>query len=156
MLQAHVDLNKPQKWLAWFALVNGALTTLTPTVLSPIFGQVLPPIAVAVYFLLGLGSLVAGYWGLRARAWAFWLLFGTFLIQIAEYRSQSFFLSFIGPLNLKFGWGWNDPPRAFNLNILAIVICFLASASAVGLTSRRGSGRHSLRRQLNSGFGSIC
>ena len=136
MIRASAELTKPQKWLAWFALVSGALTILTATVLPAIFGPPLAPIAVSVFFLFGLGGLIAGYFGLAGRPWAFWLLFATYLIQLADYRSESFFFSFIGPVNLTFGWGWNDPPSHFRINILAVVVCLLASGSAVGLTSR--------------------
>jgi hypothetical protein len=135
MLQAHPKLLGLEKKLSWFALIYGVLTIVTAIAL-PMFGQMLPPVGVAVWLLLGVGSMLAGYVALTAKVWGFWLLFLVFLVQLAEYHSQTFFFSFIGPFSVKFGWGWNDPPSSININLLAFVICSLAFHCAISLTER--------------------
>ncbi|MFK7087273.1 hypothetical protein AAFM71_00545 [Chromobacterium violaceum] len=130
-----IVLSKSAKALAWFGIVNGALTVVTPVLLS-IFGtQSVPAAAFVLLIPLGIASIIAGLHGLKTKSWAFWLLFLTFFVQTAEYFSESFFFSFIGPLSIKFGWGWNSPPSHFNLNILAIVVCVFASRIAAQLAS---------------------
>lgn len=130
MLKAHPHLSRSGRLLAWFSLVNGLITLATPFLLSVLFKQ---PVPLFVFFscaVLSLVSLTAGYYGLQANAWAFWLLFVLFLIQGAEYFSPSFFISFIGPVSLKFGWGSMVPPSRTNINLLALVVCYFAYQNA--------------------------
>ena len=127
------------KILAWFALISGVTTIVTPVLVRLLSSAWWPPFSIALCLALGIGSATGGYFGLKGKAWAFWLLFGVFLVQIAEYASQTFYISFIGPVALKFGWGWYSPPSHFNLNVLAILVCIFAAYVARGLT-RRSSG----------------
>ena len=129
--------------LGWFAIGNGALTAATPILFAVFASQELPANATVWFLLLGVASTVAGVSGLRAKPWGYWLLFAAFLVQCAEYFSQGFFISFIGPLSLKAGWGWVSPPSRFNLNILAIVVCVLSARAALrlGTSPRRMSAQ---------------
>jgi hypothetical protein len=113
-----------RKWL---------LTIATPVLLPIVASQSLPLGATLWFVVVGIASTVAGVSGLRAKPWAYWLLFATFLVQCAEYFSQGFPFSFIGPLSLKFGWVWVSPPSRFNLNVLAIVVCVLSARIALRL-----------------------
>ncbi|WP_156473104.1 hypothetical protein [Pseudorhodoferax sp. Leaf265] len=130
-------LTKSSRALAWFGLVNGAFTMATPILLPMLTEHSLRTPGIAIFFTLGIGSLVAGLYGLKAQPWAFWLLFATFLVQCFEYISDAFFVSFIGPFSLKIGWGWNSPPRHVNLNVLAIAVCILAMRTAKQLSKGR-------------------
>lgn len=132
------SLTKSVKALAWFGIVNGALTAATQVLLPLMTAQSLRTVGLVLFLVLGIASFVAGFYGLRAKPWAFWLLFATFLIQCVEYFSGNFFFSFVGPLSLKFGWGWKSPPSHFNLNVLAIAVCFLAARTATRLASPVG------------------
>lgn len=134
-------LTKSSKALAWFGIVTGALTVATPILLPMLTAHSLRTPGMAIFFALGIGSLVAGFYGLKAQPWAFWLLFATFLVQCFEYFSEGFFVSFIGPFSLKIGWGWHSPPRHFNLNVLAIAVCVLAMRTAKQLSKERACDR---------------
>jgi hypothetical protein len=134
MLSSNQNLSRSGKLLAWFSLINGLLTIATPLLLNLMFKQPLPPFIAVTFVILGAISVVAGYYCLGAKVWAFWLLFILFLIQIAEHFSPNFFFSFIGPLSLKFGWSSVSPPSRTNLNLLAIVVCFFAFKNARSLT----------------------
>lgn len=130
----NASLPKSIRFLAWFGIVNGILTVATPVVL-PLLSEPLLPLSIIVFYvLLGGASAVSGFYGLKAKQWAFRLLFVTFLVQCGEYFSENFFLSLIGPLSLKFGWGWYSPPSHFNINILAIVVCVFAARAIIFLT----------------------
>ncbi len=120
--------------LAWFTIVNGILTIAAPGLVPLLFGATVPPAVTVIFLVLGITSLVAGFYGLRANAWAFWLLFWLFLIQCIEYQSENMFISLIGPLSLKFGFGWHAARVWIKFNILAIVICVLSSRAAIQLT----------------------
>lgn len=135
------SLTKSSKALAWFGIVTGALTVATPILLPMLTAHSFRTPGMAMFFALGIGGLVAGFYGLKAQPWAFWLLFATFLVQCFEYFSDAFSVSFIGPFSLKFGWGWNSPPRHFNLNILAIAVCLLAMRTAKQLSKGRSYDR---------------
>ncbi len=134
------SLPKSAKLLAWFAIVNGALTGATPFLLPLLADQSLPVGAIALFLILGISSFVAGFYGSRARPWAFWLLFAVFLVQACEYLSEGFSFSFVGPLSLRLGWGWHSPPSRFNLNILAVAICYFAALVAARLGAAAGEG----------------
>jgi len=127
--------------LAWFAIVNGVLTLATP-LFATLFGQHVPLQVIVIILVLGFLSGLCGFYGRRANTWAFWLLFVLFLLQSAEYFSQTFSFSFVGPLNFKFGWGWYNPPSRFNINLLAIVVCIWAAYAArcVGALRAKLSG----------------
>jgi len=135
MIQSDPNLSRSGKLLAWFSLINGLLTIAMPILLNFVFKQPLLPLFVAITFVvLGIVGVIAGYYGLGAKVWAFWLLFFLFLIQIAEHFSPSFFFSFIGPLSLKFGLSSVSPPSHTNINLLALVICIFAYINARSLT----------------------
>jgi len=134
MTQSNQNLSRSGKLLAWFSLINGFLTIATPILLYFVFKQPLPPFVAITFTVLGIVGVIAGYYGLRANVWAFWLLFLLFLIQIAEHFSPGFFFSFIGPLSLKFGWGSVSPPSRTNINVLALVVCIFAYINARSLT----------------------
>jgi hypothetical protein len=128
-------ISKSARNLAWFAVVNGVLAACTPGLHSIFSKQLVPAAAFVQVMPLAIASFIAGLYGLKAKSWAFWLLFLTFLVQTVEYFSEGFYFSFIGPLSLKFGWGWKSPPSHFNLNILAIAVCVLAARAAAQLAS---------------------
>jgi len=134
MIQSNQNLSRSGKVLAWFSLINGFLTLATPILLNFVFKQPLPLFVAVTFVALGVVGVIAGYYGLGAKVWAFWLLFSLFLIQIAEHFSPNFFFSFIGPLSLKFGWGSVSPPSRTNINLLALVICIFAYINARSLT----------------------
>lgn len=136
MIRAHPDVGSLSKKLAWFALLYGALTFIAPALLPLAFGQMLSPFPVVIYLSIGAGSMIGGYFGLAAKPWAYWLLFSVFLVQLVQYYSQSFVFNLAGPIAVKLGWGWNDPPSSVNINLLAFVVCVLAFYSAVTLTGR--------------------
>jgi len=127
-------LAKSAVLLAWFAIVNGILTIATPGLLPLLFGATVPPSVTVLFLALGITSLAGGFYGLRANVWAFWLLFCLFLIQCVEYQSENLLISLIGPLSLKFGFGWYAAGVWIKFNILAIVICVLSSRAAIQLT----------------------
>lgn len=133
-----IPFTKSAKALAWFGIVNGGLTVATPLLLQVSGKQSVPAVAFLFFLGLGIASFVAGLFGLKAKPWAFWLLFAIFLIQCVEYFSESFFFSLIGPLSLKFGWGWNSPLSQLNLNIVAIAVCIFASRAATQIMNRAG------------------
>ena len=123
--------------LSWFALVTGVLTAITPamTLVVPV-----PPLSLfSVAFLIALGAATAsaGYFGLKGQPWAFWVLLGVSLIQIVEYRSESFFISFIGPIAVRVGSVRYSSltPTEFNINVLAVAVGLFALIVARRLTA---------------------
>ena len=122
--------------VAWVCVVNGVLTLLALVVPYFVKGQLPPVPAIAIWSALGIASLIGGYFALKAKPWAFWLLAVMFVVQVAEYWSPEFFFSFIGPVAIKVGWGWYSPPSRINVNLLAIVGAILAFVCARGLTTR--------------------
>jgi hypothetical protein len=124
-------MSKLTKFVAWLSLVVGALTLLTPAVIYGLRHQLIPTPALAICTVLGIGGLLGGYYGLKAKPWAFWLLTFLYFIQVAEYFSSTAFLTFMGPLAIKVGWGWYSPPSRFNINLLAIVFTALSLACAL-------------------------
>jgi hypothetical protein len=132
-------LTRPEKILVWFALITGALTVAATIWLALFSEQSQSAFLLIFYFLLGSLSILAGYYGLAIKPWAFWLLFGIFAIQLGEYFSHNFFFSFIGPFAFRFELQWGVPPTQFNLNPIAAVVCLYSVKAARGLT-RRSSG----------------
>ncbi|MDD2815869.1 MAG: hypothetical protein PHP00_09035 [Thiotrichaceae bacterium] len=132
MLKADDVLLRSEKILAWFALLNGVLC------MAFLIGNIFLRKVIAfdvflICLVLGVLNLSAGYYGLKAKSWAFWLLFATFAFQLVEYFSNSFYFSFIGPFYLKFGFQWGQTRDHFsiiNFNILAVVVCFYAVRAA--------------------------
>jgi hypothetical protein len=137
-------MSKLMKFTAWLSLVVGALTLLTPALIYGLRHQLIPIPALAICSALGIGGLLGGYYGLKAKSWAFWLLTFLYFIQVAEYFSSTAFITFMGPLAIKIGWGWYSPPSRFNINLLALVLTVLSFVCALGLTSR-SSGRAKTR-----------
>ena len=133
------QLASSTKLLAWFAIINGVLAITAPAWWPLLTPQAMPITGVWIYILTGLMSLMSGIFGLQAKRWAFLLLFLTFLIQCADYYSENFFVSFIGPLSLKVGLILKSPPGWFNVNVLAIVVCVLALRSAVQVSKSETS-----------------
>ena len=133
-------MSKLMKFVAWLSLVVGALTLLTPALIYGLSHRLVPIPALAICSVLGIGGLLGGYFGLRAKPWAFWLLTFLYFIQVAEYFSSTIVLTFMGPLAIKFGWGWYSPPSRFNINLLAIAFTALSFVCALRLTSH-SSGR---------------
>lgn len=125
-------LERLEKAVAWFAIINGVMTFVALFTAA----DTLPLAGLIGYFALGIGSIVAGCFGLRGRIWAYCLLLVVFLVQLVEYHSSTFFFSFVGPLSLKFGWAWSEPSITFNINILAVVVCSLAFHCAASLAER--------------------
>lgn len=109
------------KGFAWFALLYGAYSVGAAALGATMAVPPLPRPPVAVWVLSGIAALAGGYFGLRRRRWAYWLLFVLFLAQSVQYQSAVFSFSLAGPLWLNVGWGWHTPPRHFNLNLLAAV-----------------------------------
>lgn len=136
IMKSKIKLTRFEKLVAQFAILNGVLTVIAATLLPLVFKTSLPGILIVIWLLLGSGSLFAGCFGLAANAWGYWLLFIVFLIQIAEYYSQTFFFGLIGPLSIKFGWNWLEPPHTINVNLLAIVICCVSICCALSIGER--------------------
>ncbi len=51
-------------------------------------------------------------------------------MQSVEYSSESFYASLMGPITVKFGFGWASPPSQLNFNLLAILVGVVAVRSA--------------------------
>jgi len=128
-------MSKLAKVIAWLALLHGVATLL---IIATVYlkGQKLPTAALVIWSTLGTVGLVAGIWSIKAERWAFWVLFLIYLIQIADYWTPNLFISFMGPISVKFGWGWYSPPSHVNLNLLAIAGCIFTLVCARGLTTR--------------------
>ena len=139
------------KVLGWFALITGVLTVATPAVMPLLSGQTLPFVTATVFAVLGVATAAAGYFGLRGKAWGFWVLFGVSLLQVAEYFAETFFVSFIGPLSFKVGWGWHSPPSRVNINVLALAVCVFAFITARRLTAASTQTRDEAPRAGNAG-----
>lgn len=122
------------KTFCWFSVVNGAVTIATPILLA-LWGNAVPPQIIAIWCTLGLIGTAGGVLALKGKAWAFWLLAVGWLVQTAEYFSESAIFSFVGPLALRVGWGYNSPPSQFNLNLLAI--CFAVVSVILATSARR-------------------
>lgn len=128
-------MSKLAKFVAWLSLFVGALTLITPALIYGLRHQLVPTPALVICLVLGIGGLLGGLFGLKRKAWAFWLLALVYLVQVAEYLSPTVSISFIGPLAIKFGWGWYSPPSQVNLNLLAIALTVLSFACVRRLTS---------------------
>jgi hypothetical protein len=139
------------KIVSWFALVTGVLTVAAAAVMPLVSGQSLPVVAVAVLVGLGLATAAAGYFGLKNHPWAFWVLFGVSLVQVAEYFSETFSVSFIGPFSIKMGFVWLSPPSRLNINVLALTVAVLALITARRLTAASTRTRDEAPRAGNAG-----
>jgi hypothetical protein len=118
-------LTRPQRFFCWAITIGGLCVLLTglggsslwslmdygnPNFPDPLNAfmrqqqpvQVLPPWRVIAYGAL---AAVLGLFCLRAKRWAFWLLFLMFLPQSFEYASNKFSYSLIGPWAINFGFG---------------------------------------------------
>ncbi|MGN6235437.1 hypothetical protein [Dyella sp.] len=133
-------MSKLAKFVAWLSLFVGALTLLTPALIYGLRHQLLPTPALLICLVLGMGGMLGGYFGLKGKPLAFWLLTLVYLVQVVEYLSPTVSVSFMGPLAIKFGWGWYSPPSQININLLAISFTVLSFACVRRLTSR-SSGR---------------
>jgi hypothetical protein len=118
--------------LAWFSILFGAVS-LGTVGWGLTNGQ---PSVVEVVALLAYGAigLIAGRFALKEIRWAYWAILFVFAIQLVEWGTPKFFFSFIGPISLKFGWGWESPPERFNVNVVAVVACALSFRHALRLT----------------------
>lgn len=134
----HPLLTRSQKLLAWLGVVHGVLSAATPLLLPWLTGHSMPAFGIMASLALGMGSFVAGVYGLRGRPWAFWLLFATFLVQCVEYFSHNVYFSLVGPFSLKVGWGWAAPPSHVNVNVFALAICIWSANVAKRLRKRDG------------------
>jgi hypothetical protein len=131
---------KLAKVVAWFAIAYGILTLLAVFVGPLVIDRSVSLLTSGEWTVIGVLSIIGGWFGLKGREWALVLVAYVFVIQIAEYSSPSFAVSFIGPISMKFGWVWYSPPVYFKVNVLAITVCVLSFVAARGLTSR-SSGR---------------
>ena len=158
---ARSALTRMQRIFCWVLVLGGLLT-----ILGAVFGDISAPSAVTQpdggsfaealkamhreqqmlhasmprWLLLAFGAATSffAFFGLRGRQWAFWALVVLFLPQCFEYVSNQFTYSLIGPWwSFTVGWGWISPPRRFNINILAVVICFFAAGTALSLRERK-------------------
>ena len=117
--------------LAWFLLMNGLMCLIQPfLVLYVVKGQV-APIAVLILFVSAAASIVAGFFGLRRQQWAFWLACLLFALQLVEYWNQNVYFSLVGPISLKTGLSWNNPPSAVNFNVFALLMVVLSGRAAL-------------------------
>jgi hypothetical protein len=120
------------KALAWFAIIFGVVSIGTVG-WGLVNGQ--PHfVEIAALLCYGAAGLVAGRFALKERRWAYWSIFAIFAIQLVEWFTPRFFFSFIGPISMKVGWGWESPPERFNINLVAVVACALAFRHALRLT----------------------
>lgn len=131
-------MTKLAKVVAWFSLVYGALTLLAPLLIYALRHQLIPLTILTIWLVLGLGSLLGGYHGLKSKPWAFMGLTLLYFIQSADYFSPTAFVNFMGPIAFKIGWGWYSPPIRISINLLAIAFTVLSFVSAMGLASRPG------------------
>lgn len=96
--------------------------------------------ATLIYFASAAVTLIAGFFGLRRHKWAFWLLCGFFVLQLIEFKSESTYFSLIGPLALKIGFIWANPPSVIKFNLLAILIIVLAGRAALQIFEQDKEG----------------
>jgi hypothetical protein len=115
-------------------MLNGLLAVATAFILPFLLSSPLPKFMILFYALHGVVSALLGYFAREGKVIAFWGIYGLALIQTFEYRADTFSVSFIGPLSIKFGWGWFNPSSWFNVNVLAIAISAWAYNVAVRVT----------------------
>ena len=100
-----------------------------------------PPLLVDASLLLLISAAVtflAGYFGLRHRQWAFWLLCAFCTLQVVEYTSESAYFSLVGPLSLKIGFV--RPSFAVDFNLLAALVAVLAARAALQIRKEKNAG----------------
>ena len=118
------------KVLAWLSIVVGILTALTPVMpIVPTQGP-FSTLRLAYFVLLGLTSAVSGVNALRSSSRAFYVLWYVYAVQMFAYTSDSLSFNFMGPYSLAIGFGDYEPPSFVNINILAVVACFIALYNA--------------------------
>jgi hypothetical protein len=126
----NVKLPVSGKLIAWFALVTGVLTVVSPVTSPHFLGVSLSTVQSSYYVALGTVSAFLGMCCVKGFPRAFYVLWYVFAIQLCDYSSEAYTFSFIGPFAIKIGFGNNDPPTLTNFNLVAIVGCFMALYNA--------------------------
>jgi len=124
MFQSTLYSLRTGKTLAWFALGYGVFAILFPFFVIALTGAPLTDRQNLICYALGVTTMVAGFNGLAAKRWAYWVLFAAFVVQTVEYFSPHFFYSWSGPLTIKIALG--SAIGHGSVDILAAVICVYA------------------------------
>lgn len=124
-------LAKGAKVISWFAMLNGALCLISPFILGFIAKVQVNLDVATIYFVSAGVSFTAGFFGMKRQQWAFWLLCLFFALQLVEFKSEQTFFSLIGPVSLKFGLIWANPPAATNFNLFALLVVVVAGRAAL-------------------------
>jgi hypothetical protein len=124
-------LSRGAKVISWFAMVNGTLCLASPFLLGFLAKVPVNLDAATIYFISAGVSITAGFFGLRRQQWAFWLLCLLFVLQVVEYKSEQTVFSLVGPVSLKVGLFWANPPAAINFNLFAMIMVGLAGTAAL-------------------------
>jgi hypothetical protein len=115
--------------IAWFALIHGLFCLISPLIA---LATSVPIGLGAVMFYLGSAgvSFTAGFFGLRNRSWAYWLLCLFFVLQLGEYESADRMFSLIGPVAMRLSWTLSSPPATITLNLFAVLLAVAAGSVA--------------------------
>lgn len=118
--------------ISWFCIIFGASAIATPAV-SAAFGVQSGQFLSIYYLALGIASLILGYFGLKSKPTAFFLIVLLFLPQIIAFTTPQESYNFIGPIQVGWGFG-NTRQFYFHINFLAILVCALSAATVFKLT----------------------
>ena len=125
-----------EKLVCGLAIVTGILTPMALMGMTIMSGLDFDSLSMFGITLLGACSYVGGYCVLTGRPWGYWLVVAGWLPQSAEYMSHTFAFSLVGPFSARFGWTWQDPYSAVNINLVAICMCLLAVCCAASPSVR--------------------
>jgi hypothetical protein len=107
--------------IAWFALIHGLFCLISP--LIALATSVPIGAGAVMFYLVSAGvSFTAGFFGLRDRSWAYWLLCLFFVVQLGEYESAARMFSLIGPVSMRLSWTLSSPPATITLNLFALLL----------------------------------
>ncbi|MBD9481827.1 hypothetical protein IB229_02505 [Pseudomonas sp. PDM14] len=122
--------------ISWFCIIFGASAIATPAVYAA-FGMQSGQFLSIYYLTLGIVSLALGYFGLKSKPAAFFLIVLIFLPQIIAFTTPESNYNFIGPIQIGYGFG-NAQQFYLHINLLAILVCSLSAATVFKLTKQTG------------------
>ena len=120
--------------ISWFCIIFGASAIATPAVYAA-FGVQSGQFLSIYYLSLGIASLILGYFGLKSKPAAFFLILLLFLPQIIAFTTPQESYNFIGPIHV--GWGIGNTQQFYlHINFLAILVCALSAVTVFKLTKQ--------------------
>jgi hypothetical protein len=129
-------LTKNARFISWFAMVNGVLCLASPFLLAFISKVQVNLDVATIYLVSAAVTFSAGFFGLKRQQWAFWLLCLFFALQLIEYMSEKSIFSLIGPVSLKIGFVWANPPAKINFNLFALLVVVFAGRAAIQISEQ--------------------